>query len=117
MEYNEKKYVSILVDWERYENPFYKWNEAMAKYDLSEEITSRVREVKDPETWEVVKRDESKLDEWIISDIIPAINDALTKDWDGFWDKWTETKVDWTPIAEKIKEANKADEEMDLPFN
>ena len=98
--YNEKKYVSILIDWMKYDNPFYKWNEAMAKYDVSEEITSRIREVKDPETWEVVKRDETKLDEWIINIIIPAINDALVKDWDSFWKIWTETKVDWTPVEE-----------------
>ena len=109
--YNEKKYVSILVDWERYENPFYKWNEAMAKYDISEEITSRVREVKDPETWEVVKRDETKLDEWVINTIIPAINDALVKDWDSFWDKGTEV-----PVAESIKKANKVDDENQYPF-
>ena len=109
--YNEKKYVSILVDWERYENPFYKWNEAMAKYDISEEITSRVREVKDPETWEVVKRDETKLDEWVMNTIIPAINDALVKDWDDFWSKWTEV-----PVSESIKKANKVDEEINLPF-
>lgn len=120
--YNEKKYVSILIDWEKYDNPFSKWNEAFAKYDVSEEITSRVREVKDPETWEVVKRDETKLDEWIVNTIIPAINDSLVKESDSFWEKGTETKVDWTPIknevpvAEKIKEANKVDEEMDLPF-
>jgi hypothetical protein len=83
----------------------------MAKYDVSEEITSRVREVKDPETWEVVKRDETKLDEWVINTIIPAINDALVKEWDSFWDNWTEVSV-----AESIKKANKVDEEMNLPF-
>lgn len=99
--YNEKKYVSILIDWERYDNPFSKWNEAMAKYDVSEEISSRVREVKDPETGEVVKRDETKLDEWVIDTIIPAINAALVKDWDAFWGMWTETKVDGTPVEEE----------------
>jgi len=106
--YNENKYVSILIDWERYDNPFSKWNEATAKYDVSEEISSRVREVKDPETGEVVKRDETKLDEWVIDTIIPAINAALVKDWDAFWKMWTETKVDWTPVTE--------DEEFDAPF-
>lgn len=121
--YNEKKYVSILIDWEKYDNPFNKWNEAMAKYDVSEEITSRVREVKDPETWEVVKRDETKLDEWVISEIIPAINDALVKDWDAFWSKWTEVSVkkdmpiaNDMPIADTIKEVNKVDDEIDMPF-
>ena len=99
--YNDRKYVSILVDGMRYENPFSKWNEAMAKYDVSEEISSRVREVKDPETWEVVKRDETKLDEWVINTIIPAINDALVKAWDAFWGMWTETKVDGTPVEEE----------------
>ena len=88
----------------------------MAKYDVSEEITSRVREVKDPETWEVVKRDETKLDEWVIDTIIPAINDALVKDWDAFWSKWTEVSVkNDMPIADTIKEANKVDE-SEFPF-
>lgn len=104
--YNEKKFVSIFIDGEKYDNPFSKWNEAMAKYDVSDEITSRVRIVKDPETWEVVKKDETKLDEWIVSKIIPAINDGLNKWWDEFWSKWTETKVDWTPV----------DDEEQLPF-
>lgn len=99
--YNDRKYVSILIDWMKYDNPFSKWNEAMAKYDVSEEISSRVREVKDPETGEVVKRDETKLDEWVISTIIPAINDALVKDWDAFWGMWTETKLDGTPVEEE----------------
>ena len=106
--YNEKKYVSILIDGEKYDNPFSKWNEAMAKYDVSDEITSRVRIVKDPETWEVVKKDETKLDEWIVSKIIPTINDGLGKDGDAFWSKGTETKVDWTPVNEV--------EEDDMPF-
>lgn len=106
--YNENKYVSILIDWMKYDNPFSKWNEAMAKYDVSEEISSRVREVKDPETGEVVKRDESKLDEWVISKIIPEINSALGDKWDAFWSVGTETKVDGTPVK---------DEELsDLPF-
>lgn len=99
--YNEKKFVSIFIDGEKYDNPFSKWNEAMAKYDVSDEITSRVRIVKDPETWEVVKKDETKLDEWIVSKIIPTINDGLNKWWDEFWSKWTETKVDWTPVEEE----------------
>lgn len=99
--YNEKKYVSILIDGEKYDNPFSKWNEAMAKYDVSDEITSRVRIVKDPETWEVVKKDETKLDEWIVSKIIPTINDGLNKWWDEFWSNATETKVDWTPVEEE----------------
>lgn len=104
--YNDKKFVSILIDGMKYDNPFSKRNEALAKYDTSEEITSRIREVKDPETWEVVKRDETKLDEWVISTIIPAINDALNHEVDGFWSKGTETKVDGTPV-----------EEDQLPFN
>lgn len=98
--YNDNKYVSILIDWMKYDNPFSKWNEAMAKYDVSEEISSRVREVKDPETGEVVKRDESKLDEWIISTIIPEINSALGDKWESFWGMGTETKVDGTPVEE-----------------
>lgn len=110
--YNEKKYVSILIDGEKYDNPFSKWNEAMAKYDVSDEITSKIRIVKDPETWEIVKKDETKLDEWIQHLIIPTINACLTKEWDDFWSKGTEV-----PIADTIKEANKVEDETDLPFN
>lgn len=123
--FNDKKFVSILVDWEKYDNPFSKWNEAMAKYDVSPEITEKIRIVKDPETWEIVKKDETKLDEWIQSLIIPTINSCLRKEWDAFWSVWTETKVDWTPvekkenevpIADTIKEANKTDDLDTLPF-
>ena len=115
--YNDRKYVSILIDGMKYDNPFSKWNEAMAKFDVSDEIKSRIREVKDPETWEVVKRDESKLDEWVISTIIPAINDALWKDWDDFWSKWTEVPVkNDMPIADTIKDANKVEDDEPLPF-
>lgn len=96
--YNDKKFVSILIDGMKYDNPFSKRNEALAKYDTSEEITNRIREVKDPETWEVVKRDETKLDEWVISTIIPTINDALNHEADEFWSKGTETSVDGTPV-------------------
>jgi hypothetical protein len=48
--YNDKKYVSILIDGNKYDNPFSKWNDAIGKFDISEEITSKVRIVKDPET-------------------------------------------------------------------
>ena len=48
--YNDKKFVSILVDGMKYDNPFSKWNEALQKYDVSPEITEKVRIVKDPET-------------------------------------------------------------------
>lgn len=107
--FNDKKFVSILVDWEKYENPFSKWNEAFARYDVSPEITEKVRIVKDPETWEVVKKDETKLDEWIQQLIIPTINSCLRKEWEAFWSIATETKVDWTPVnsAEKEKDLTK----------
>jgi hypothetical protein len=48
--YNDKKFVSILVDGMKYDNPFSKWNEAFMKYDVSPEITEKIRVVKDPET-------------------------------------------------------------------
>ena len=105
--FNDKKFVSILVDWEKYENPFSKWNEAFARYDVSPEITEKVRIVKDPETWEVVKKDETKLDEWIQQLIIPTINSCLRKEWEAFWSIATETKVDGTPV-------NSAEKEKDL---
>ena len=105
--FNDKKFVSILVDWEKYENPFSKWNEAFARYDVSPEITEKVRIVKDPETWEVVKKDETKLDEWIQQLIIPTINSCLRKEWEAFWSIATETKVDGTPV-------NNAEKEKDL---
>ena len=105
--FNDKKFVSILIDWEKYENPFSKWNEAFARYDVSPEITEKVRIVKDPETWEVVKKDETKLDEWIQQLIIPTINSCLRKEWEAFWSIATETKVDGTPV-------NSAEKEKDL---
>ena len=121
--FNEKKYVSILIDGMKYDNPFSKWNEAFARYDVSPEITEKIRIVKDPETWEVVKKDETKLDERIQHLIIPTINAAIRTEWDTFWSVWTETKVDGTPvekevdIADIIKEANKTDDDLtDLPF-
>ena len=102
--FNDKKFVSILVDWEKYENPFSKWNEAFARYDVSPEITEKVRIVKDPETWEVIKKDETKLDEWIQQLIIPTINSCLRKEWEAFWSVWTETKVDGTPVENWTEE-------------
>ncbi len=99
--YNDKKFVSILIDWEKYENPYSKWNEAFARFDVSPEITEKIRIVKDPETWEVVKKDETKLDEWIQHLIIPTINSCLRKDGEAFWSVATETKVDGTPVEEK----------------
>ena len=120
--YNDKKFVSILIDWQKYENPYSKWNEAFARFDVSPEITEKIRIVKDPETWEVVKKDETKLDERIIHLIIPTINSCLRKDWEAFWSVWTETKVDGTPIEDRdltqeLKDRNKEDEDLiSLPF-
>ena len=119
--YNDKKFVSILIDWMKYENPYSKWNEAMAKFDISPEITEKIRVVKDPETWEVIKKDETKLDEWIEHLIIPAINSCLRKEWDAFWSVWTETKVDGTSIEDRdltqeLKDKNKEEDYTDLPF-
>ena len=111
--FNDKKFVSILVDWEKYENPFSKWNEAFARYDVSPEITEKVRIVKDPETWEVVKKDETKLDEWIQQLIIPTINSCLRKEWEAFWSIATETKVDGTPVNSTEKEKDLAQEIKD----
>ena len=122
--YNDKKFVSILVDGMKYDNPFSKWNEAFQKYDVSPEITEKIRIVKDPETWEIVKKDETKLDEWVEHLVIPTINSCLRKEWDAFWSIGTETKVDWTPVdntptinlTETIKKANEDDDLENLPF-
>ena len=119
--YNDKKFVSILIDWQKYENPYSKWNEAMARFDVSPEITEKIRIVKDPETWEVVKKDETKLDERIIHLIIPTINSCLRKDWEAFWSVGTETKVDGTPIEDRdltqeLKDKNNTEDYADLPF-
>ena len=105
--YNDKKFVSILVDGMKYDNPFSKWNEAFQKYDVAPEITEKIRIVKDPETWEIVKKDETKLDEWVEHLVIPTINSCLRKEWEAFRSMWTETKVDGTPI-------NSAEKEKDL---
>ena len=119
--YNDKKFVSILIDWQKYENPYSKWNEAFARFDVSPEITEKIRIVKDPETWEVVKKDETKLDERIIHLIIPTINSCLRKDWEAFWSVGTETKVDGTPLEDRdltqeIKDKNNTEDYADLPF-
>ena len=101
--YNDKKFVSLFVDWQKYDNPFSRWNEAAQRFDVDPTITEKVRIVKDPETWEVVKKDETKLDEWIEQIIIPTINWSIDSN---------------QSIADKIKEANKKDDDLsDLPFN
>lgn len=115
--YNDKKYVSILIDGERYQNPFLTRDDMKNSYDISPEVTEKIRVIKDPETWEVIKKDETKLDERVIKEIIPTINWALEKEWDAFWSIGTETKLDWTPIADTIKETNKKEDEEQLPFN
>ena len=126
--FNDNKFVTIFIDWEKVENPFSKWNEMEQKFDVDPTITEKIRIVKDPETWEVVKKDESKLDERIIHLIIPTINSCLRKEWEAFWSIWTETKVDGTPVdntptiqdrdlTKELKEKNNSDDELlDLPF-
>ena len=99
--YNDKKFVTLFVDWQKYDNPFSKWNEAEQRFDVDPKITERVRIVKDPETWEVIKKDETKLDQWIEENIIPTINWSLSNN---------------QSISEKIKEANKDDDLDSLPF-
>ena len=99
--YNDKKFVTLFVDWQKYDNPFSKWNEAAQRFDVDPKITERVRIVKDPETWEVIKKDETKLDQWIEENIIPTINWSLSNN---------------QSISEKIKEANKDDALDTLPF-
>ena len=120
--FNDNKFVTIFIDWEKVENPFSKWNDMTQKFDVAPEITEKIRIVKDPETWEVIKKDETKLDERIIHLIIPTINSCLRKEWEAFWSVWTETKVDWTPIEDRdltqeLKDKNKEEEDLlDLPF-
>ena len=100
--YNDKKFVSLFVDWQKYDNPFSKWNEAQGRFDVDPAITEKVRIVKDPETWEVIKKDETKLDQWIEEIIIPTINWYISSQ---------------QSIADKIKEANNKDDDLDwLPF-
>jgi hypothetical protein len=108
----------------KYPNPYSTRNEAMWRFDISKEISEKIRVIKDPETWEIVKKDETKLDEWVEHLIIPTINSCLRKEWDAFWSIGTETKIDWTPVdntptinlTEKIKKANEDDDLSDLPF-
>ena len=128
--YNDKKFVSIFVDWQKYDNPFSKWNDLEWKYEIAPEITEKIRIVKDPETWEVIKKDETKLDEWVIHLVIPTINSCLRKEWEAFWSIGTETKVDGTPVdntptimekdlTAELKAKNKTEEEEyldSLPF-
>ena len=125
--YNDKKFVSIFVDGEKYPNPFSTRNDMAQKFDIAPEITEKIRVIKDPETWEIIKKDESKLDERIIHLIIPTINSCLRKEWEAFWSIGTEVKADWTPVdntptimerdlTSELKEKNKDDDLTDLPF-
>ena len=120
--YNDKKFVSIFVDWQKYSNPFSTRNDMAQKFDIAPEITEKIRVIKDPETWEIIKKDETKLDEWVIHLVIPTINSCLRKEWDAFWSVGTETKVDGTQVekdlTKELKEKNKVedDELLDLPF-
>ena len=120
--FNDNKFVTIFIDWEKVENPFSKWNDMTQKFDVSPEITEKIRIVKDPETWEVIKKDETKLDERIIHLIIPTINSCLRKEWEAFWSVGTETKVDGTPIEDRdlTQEIKNKQDDIDLdnlPFN
>ena len=93
----------------------------MARFDVSKKKKKKIRIVKDPETWEVVKKDETKLDEWIQQIIIPTINSCLRKEWEAFWSVGTETKVDGTPVEDRdltqeLKDKNNTEDYSDLPF-
>lgn len=123
--FNDNKFVTIIVDWEKYPNPFSTRNDMKQAFDVSPEISEKIRIIKDPETWEIVKKDESKLDERILHLIIPTINSCLRKEWEAFWSVWEEVDVKWnkvdnTPtIADTIIEKNKVEDDdlTDLPFN
>lgn len=123
--FNDNKFVTIFVDWEKYPNPFSTRNDMKQAFDVSPEISEKIRIIKDPETWEIVKKDESKLDERILHLIIPTINSCLRKEWEAFWSVWEEVDVKWnkvdnTPtIADTIIEKNKVEDDdlTDLPFN
>ena len=115
--FNDKKFVTIFIDGQKYENPFSKWNEMEQRFDVAPEITEKIRIVKDPETWEVVKKDETKLDEWIQHLVIPTINSCLRKEWDAFWSVWEEVKVDWTPVEKErdlTQEIKDRQDDLDL---
>ena len=60
-------YVAVYVDWQKWDDP----------YDYVKDIQPKVREVKDPETWEVVKRVTTDLDNWILNELVPMIKDWL----------------------------------------
>lgn len=56
-------YVAVYVDWQKWDDP----------YDYVKDIQPKVREVKDPETWEVVKRVTTDLDNWVLNELVPMI--------------------------------------------
>lgn len=60
-------YVTVWVNWEKWDDP----------YDYAKDIQPKIREVKDPETWEVVKRVTTELDAWIFDQVIPAIKTSI----------------------------------------
>lgn len=103
----DKKYVSLFIDGQKWDNPFSTWDGE--KYVVSKDITDKILEIKHPTTWEVVSKDDSKLVEWIENLLIPTINADLKTDTDKFYEMWTEVPVK--------KEEKKDEDYSDLPFN
>lgn len=101
--YNDNKYMSTFIDWQKRDDPYSTWDEETKKYKLSTELSSRLRAIKDPETWEVVKVDDSKLIEWICNEIVPTINKRVQE-------------IDWDEMFESKETKEIKEEESWLPF-
>lgn len=109
--YNDNKYISTFIDWQKRDDPYSTRDEWTKKYTLSEEISSRLREIKDPETWVVVKVDDSKLVDWICNEIVPTINRRVQEiDWDALVGNTNDIDINNMECTAPEKE------DIDLPF-
>lgn len=80
-------YVTVTVDWQKYDDPF----------DYEKDILPKRRAIKDPETWEFVKFNDSELEKWVLWDLVETV-------------KW-KLKVMNKPVATEEVD----DEELDTP--
>lgn len=60
-------YVTVTVDWQKYDDPF----------DYEKDILPKRRAIKDPETWEFVKFNDSELEKRVLEDLVSTIHDKL----------------------------------------
>lgn len=88
-------FVAVYVDGQKYDDPF----------DYEKDIMPKRRAIKDPETGEIVKYNDSELENWILEELVPMIHDKL--------------KVANTTVASEKDiefDEKKEEEDLDMPF-